>query len=162
MFSVHWNIYHPYSLAIEPVLQRLTEENLCYATVNVEDEAHLDVSAREFWGGRYQRSFYDVIHLLPATVILLLLLCANDLSGRNREDMNKEFETTRVEIGSFTPLVFSTFGGMGGAATTVYKRLASLLSLGKERPILWFGDVLAALLNKLFLVAVCHSLPSWN
>jgi len=26
-------------------------------------------------------------------------------------------------MGSFTPLVFSTFGGMGGAATTVYKRV---------------------------------------
>ena len=30
-------------------------------------------------------------------------------------------------MGSFTPLVFLTFGGMGGAATTIYKRLASLL-----------------------------------
>ena len=27
----------------------------------------------------------------------------------------------KVEMGSFTPLVFSTFGGMAGAATTVYK-----------------------------------------
>jgi len=26
-----------------------------------------------------------------------------------------------VEMGSFTPLVFSTFGGMGIAATTAYK-----------------------------------------
>ena len=33
-----------------------------------------------------------------------------------------------VEMGSFTPLVFSTFGGMGSAATVAYKRLASMLS----------------------------------
>ena len=33
-----------------------------------------------------------------------------------------------VEMGSFTPLVFSTFGGMGSAATVAYKHLASMLS----------------------------------
>ena len=38
--------------------------------------------------------------------------------------MNKVRE---VEMGLFIPLVFSTFGRMGGAATTVYKRLVSLL-----------------------------------
>ena len=37
-------------VAIEPVLQRLTEENLHYATANVEDKARLDVSAWGFWG----------------------------------------------------------------------------------------------------------------
>jgi len=37
-----------HDVAIEPVLQRLTRENLHYATANVEDEAHLDVSARGF------------------------------------------------------------------------------------------------------------------
>ena len=36
-------------------------------------------------------------------------------------------------MGSFTPLVLSTFGGMGGAATTVYKRLASLLSAKRDQ-----------------------------
>jgi len=38
-----------HDVAIEPVLQRLTGENLHYATANVEDEARLDVSARGFW-----------------------------------------------------------------------------------------------------------------
>jgi len=46
--------------------------------------------------------------------------------------MNKEFERL-IEMGSFTPLVLSTFGGMGGAATTVYKRLASLLSAKRDQ-----------------------------
>jgi len=39
-----------------------------------------------------------------------------------------------VEMGSFIPLVFSTFAGMGGAATTVYKRIASLISVKRELP----------------------------
>ena len=36
--------------------------------------------------------------------------------------------TMIMTLGSFTPLVFSTFGGMGSAATVAYKRLASMLS----------------------------------
>ena len=49
-----------HDIAIEPVLQRLTGENLHYATVNMEDEARLDVSAWGFWGSRHQRSFFDL------------------------------------------------------------------------------------------------------
>jgi len=39
-----------------------------------------------------------------------------------------------VEHGCFTPLVFSTSGGMGKAATIVYKRLANLLSIQRNIP----------------------------
>ena len=35
-------------------------------------------------------------------------------------------------MGCFSPLVFSTFGGMGGAATTAYKRLESLLAAKRD------------------------------
>ena len=37
-------------------------------------------------------------------------------------------------MGSFTPFVFFTFGGIGSVATTVYKRIASLLSAKREQP----------------------------
>ena len=39
-----------------------------------------------------------------------------------------ERKNLEVEHGSFTPLVFSAVGGMGIAATVMYKRLASLLA----------------------------------
>ncbi len=39
-----------------------------------------------------------------------------------------------IEHGSFTPLVLSASGGIGPAATIVYKRLASLLSEKQGRP----------------------------
>ena len=38
-----------------------------------------------------------------------------------------------IEMGSFTPSVFSTFGGMGDAATSMNKRLASLLSAMRDQ-----------------------------
>jgi len=39
-----------------------------------------------------------------------------------------------VEHGSFTPLVFSTFGGLGREATVFYSRLADLLSKKHSTP----------------------------
>ena len=36
-------------------------------------------------------------------------------------------------MGSFTPLVSSTFGGMKGAATTAYKRFGSLLASKRDQ-----------------------------
>jgi len=47
---------------------------------------------------------------------------------------------SNVEMGSFTPLVFSTFGGMGIAATTVYKWLASLLAARRNQD---YGSVVS-------------------
>ena len=37
-------------------------------------------------------------------------------------------------MGSFVPLMFSTFGGMSGCTNVVYKRLAYLLSLKRGVP----------------------------
>ena len=54
------------------------------------------------------------------------------------EDMNwrrsgqYEQRVQDVERSSFTPLVMSTTGGMGKAASTFYKRLASMLSEKKD------------------------------
>jgi len=47
----------------------------------------LDVSAWVFWGGRVFDAREFIIKLLPAIATLLLLLCIEDLSRRNREDM---------------------------------------------------------------------------
>ena len=33
-----------------------------------------------------------------------------------------------IDLGSFTPLVFSTAGGMGSTATVLYKRLTSMIT----------------------------------
>ena len=39
-----------------------------------------------------------------------------------------------VEQGTFSPLVFSTTGGMGNTATVVYKRIASLIADKQSKP----------------------------
>ena len=43
-------------------------------------------------------------------------------------------ECERLSSGSFTPIVFSTTGGMGAEAQTFYRRLAGQLSIKKNMP----------------------------
>ena len=67
----------------------------------------------------------------PTYCNLSLDLCFRQHEGEKRwayEQCIRE-----VEKGSFTPLVFTTSGGMGKAAKITYKRLASLLSVKREQ-----------------------------
>ena len=51
-------VYH--DVEIEPVLQSLSDEFFHFATANVEDESHLDVSAQGLWGNCHQKIFFGV------------------------------------------------------------------------------------------------------
>jgi len=64
------------------------------------------------------------------------------------QEKQKRYEQRvhEVEMDSFIPLVFSTFGGMGSAATTVFKQVASPAVCEVETALL-FGLVLATMLN---------------
>ena len=117
----------------EPHLQPLSGETLTYATANVEDGARLDVSATGFWGGRHQKAFFDVKVFNPN---------ASSYRGSQVSSLYRKFEKDKrrkyeqkiseVEMASFTPLVFSTSGGMSGCTNIFYKRLAYLFSLKKK------------------------------
>ena len=48
-----------HDVAIEPILQPVTDNNLVPSTVNSNDGARLDVSARSFWITG-QKAFFDV------------------------------------------------------------------------------------------------------
>ena len=117
--------------------QSLTSNHLRVlgASASVEDSARLDIAANGFWGGRFERAFFDVrvfnphaptnCHSQPSTCY------------RKHENEKKRVYKQRirdVEHGSFTPLVMSVTGGMGRIATTFYKRLASLLSNKWNQP----------------------------
>ena len=97
-------------MAIEPVLQPLSRES------------RLDVNARGFWGNCYQRTFFDVRVFNP-TALSYRSTAVSSLY-RRFEHEKQQMCGQRVrdaEMGSFTPLVFSTFGGMGGSGTTVFR-----------------------------------------
>ena len=94
-----------HDVCIEPPLQALITEPLPQATSNRDDGAHLDIRAQGFWVDRHRRAYFDVRVFYP-----------NALSYRNLQHGSiyhqHEDQIREVEHSSFTPLVFSTSGGM--------------------------------------------------
>ena len=64
-----------------------------------------------------------------------------------------EDRVIQIEHGCFTPLVFSTSGGMGPSASIFFKRLASLLSMKKNAH---YGSVMSWIRCKISF-ALIHS-----
>ena len=113
---------------VEPPLQPVTGEHLP-RSANREEGARLDVRARGFWDGSSQDAFFDVRVFHPFSPSYR----STSLSALYRQhEMKKKKEygsrVREIERGCFTPLVFSTTGGMGREAEIVFKRLASLIS----------------------------------
>ena len=115
---------------IEPELLPL--ENDETITGNRAQKARLDVSGNGIWGPQ-EKTFLDVRIMHP-----------NSPSYRNKDIsqvyIQHEKEKKRayndriihVEKASFTPIVMSTFGGMGPEADRFHQRLATLISVKRN------------------------------
>lgn len=119
-----------YDVEVEPVLQVLTGETL-ERGANIAPDARLDIHARGVWE-RQRSAFFDVRVFHPNADSY------RDLSPkqiyRQHENEKKRKYATRVleiEQGTFTPLVFSTTGGMGEECQRFHRRLAELLASKK-------------------------------
>ena len=122
------------NVCVEPPLQALTGELMSHQTSNSEDGARLDISAQGFWGDRHQRVFFyvRVFHPNAPSYRNMQLPSAYRLHERQKQ-RSYDQRIKEVEHGSFTPLVFSTSGGMGKCASVTYKRIATLLSTKREQ-----------------------------
>ena len=124
-----------YGVGIEPCLQAVTEEQLKHKSANREDGARLDIVAENFWGRDRQRTFFDVRVFNPFAQSHLNTPLAQCYRKQEMEKKRTYEERIReVEHGSFSPLVFTTAGGMGTMATVVYKRLASCIAEKHGKP----------------------------
>lgn len=112
----------------EPPLLPLTGENIVPISANRRDDARADIRATGFWG-RQQSAFFDVRVFHP-NAQSYRHSSISSLYRRHEQAKKREYgdRIREVENGSFTPLVFSTTGGMGREATLFYKRLADNLS----------------------------------
>ena len=113
----------------EPHLQSLSGESISHRSANTEVGARLDVAMYGFWGGRFQKAFLDVRVFNPSAQSnrhgsLAVVYRRHELEKKRQYEQR----VRDVERASFTPLVMSTMGGMGKAASTFYKRLTSMLS----------------------------------
>ena len=105
-----------------------------HATSNQQDEARVDIAARDFWCNG-QKAFFDVKVFNPYAKSNQKFALASCF--KHHEKIKKRSYKQRVievEHGSFTPLVFSTTGGMGRQASIFYSRLASLLAEKRHQP----------------------------
>ena len=116
-------------VCIEPELQPLTNEGLVGQTANREDGARLDIATTGFWGNGTQRAFFDVRVFNPCAPSVRSL-SPHSIYARNEKEKRRKYQqrVCEVERGSFTPLVFSSSGGMSKATTVTIKRLATLLA----------------------------------
>ncbi len=123
------------NVCTEPELQPVSQEALRGASANRQDGARLDIAANGFWGGTFERTYFDVRVFNP-------LAPSNrhtQLSSayRKHERIKKrayEQRIREIEHATFTPLVLSATGGLGNEANTFYKRLASLLATKWNNP----------------------------
>ena len=145
----------------EPTLQPLQGEPLKYKSANGEVGARLDVAAQNFWGKDHQTAYFDVRIFNP----FAQSYANSSMSKCYRKhelDKKREYEerVREIEHGSFSPLVFSTAGGMGPIATTVYKRIASLIADKRQEP---YSTTLYWLrCTEFFLTSLSNHVPSRN
>ena len=123
-----------HNVATEPLMQPLTGETLTLRSANSEDGARLDIRARGFWN-RSQDAFFDVRVFHPNAPSNH---STNHSSAYRKHELMKKREYGQrvrdVEHGVFTPIVFTTTGGMGREAATFYKRLADMIAGKQQKP----------------------------
>ena len=117
------------NVGTEPPLQPLSGEQLRLRSLNREDGARLDIAAVNFWGRDRNRAFFDIRVFSPFAQShrnTSLSQCYK----KNEQEKKRAYDQRirEVERGSFSPLVFSTSGGMGPTANVVYKRIASMIA----------------------------------
>ena len=115
---------------IQPVLQDISGEQLGRGS-NRAPDARLDIHARGFWENQ-RSAFFDVRVCHPNADSYRDLELQQIY--RNHENEKKRLYARRVldiEQGTFTPLIFTSTGGMGNECLQYHSRLAQLISIKK-------------------------------
>ncbi|KAG0714909.1 hypothetical protein GWK47_013166 [Chionoecetes opilio] len=120
-------------VSTEPTLLPLDGEHLQYRTANTANEARVDVSARGFWT-RGRRAFMDIRIFDPMAACHRGIISLEAAHKRNEQEKIRAYEERiqHVDQGSFTPLVFTTSGGMGPKAKCLF--MTSRCNGRKEAP----------------------------
>ena len=141
--NIAGELYH--DVEIEPNLIPISGE-LLHHSANQQQEARLDLSIRGFWQ-RGQRAFTDIRIFNPFAPTHLNQKLENCFSNDEREKKRSYGQRViDVEHGSFTPLIFSSYGGYGREADRFLSNLADKLSLKKD---ISYGETVSWLRTKL-------------
>ena len=112
----------------EPLLLPTNGQQLPPGTI-VGDQARLDISARSVWNV-LERAFFDIrVFHAPAPTNASKPIHQMYIAHEQEKKRKYNGRVLEVERGTFTPLVFSTTGGMGGEAHKLVKRLAERMEM---------------------------------
>ena len=103
---------------VEPRLQLLSGETFTTHSTATEDNSRPDIAASGFWGGRFQRAFFDIRLLnpfAPSNWTPQMTTCYRRHECEKRRKYDQRIR--EVEHASFVPLVMSCTGGAGPCAT---------------------------------------------
>ena len=115
-------------LEIEPPLIPLTGERFQHKTALINESARPDIAARGVWT-RGSRAFFDVRVFNPlAPSYRNQTLTAAHRANENEKKRCYRERIKKVEHGSFTPLVFTCFGGMSVECKKLYNHISDKLS----------------------------------
>ena len=118
-----------HDVTVEPTLQPLDGHTLRCASAITDDGARADIQAKGLWGTLHQRAFFDVKVFNPHAPSNQRLLIPTCYAHHERiKQRLYEQRINEVELASFTPLIFSTTGGMGKSAKVFYGHLADKIA----------------------------------
>ena len=123
-----------HDVAVEPSLQPITSERFFHRSASTDNDARVDIAASGFFGGRFERTFFYVRVFNPFAPSnqgsLKAVYRRHELEKRRKYGQR----IREVEHASFTPVVFSSAGGAGPAASVVLKRLAGMIADRRDVP----------------------------
>ena len=113
---------------LEPQLQPLEGEVFEYRSAVVADDARSDVRVRGFWGN-WRNALFDFAVFYPFASSYFSKSLASTYRARSRAKKREYGErANEVEDSSFTPMVMSSAGGMGGEMEQAVKFLAARIA----------------------------------
>ena len=122
------------NVEIEPRLQPLDNERFHLRSAVTSSEARLDIKAGGFWA-RGVTAFFDV-RVMHVNSKCYQSKPTSDVFKEQEEEKKRKYQhrVLDVEMGSFTPLVFGTNGGMGNECQQFLKHLADKIAQKDTEP----------------------------
>ena len=123
-----------HDVEVELQLQPLTGGTFRHQLANTEPDARADIRVRGFWTDSRNAIFDTRVFYPNAPSYRSKSL--QSLYRRFEGDKKREYgeRVHEIEHGSFTPLVFSSCGGMGSEAKVAIKKLAAALAAKRGEP----------------------------
>ena len=120
-------------VSIEPLLMPLTGEQLP-SSANTSDEARADVSVRGFWQDG-QKAFFDVKVFNPFAQCYIKTSLEKAFASKEREKKREYNQRViQLEHGTFSPLVFTPYGGASRETEHVIRTLCAKIAAKRDLP----------------------------